>query len=332
MWPVGCRAQKQRKDHPMPAKNRESRTEQSSLNGKADQLVINYHITEVCNYQCTYCYAKYDHNTVGRELLHDKHAVEELLKQLHAFFSPQNVENPLRLSFPYKSVRLNLAGGEPLLYPKEVLAILASARQLNFEASIITNGSRFTPNLIAELVPQLSVLGISIDSLNDVTNKAIGRVDKRLVTFSKSEYAEIITAARQAHPGIIIKINTVVNSLNCCEKISDLIFDLGADKWKIFLMLPSINGDLQISNEHFNTFVNRNKIRGLNISVEDNADMTDSYIMIDPHGRFYQTSIGQVGHTYSRPILSVGAKAAFSEINFSVEKFQSRYPSKSGEN
>ena len=60
----------------------------------------------------------------------------------------------------------------------------------------------------------------------------------------------------------------------------------------------NLNG-LEISRENFNQFLKRHKY--LNPVAEDNESMIESYVMINPLGRFYQNS----GYTYtfSRPIL-----------------------------
>lgn len=52
----------------------------------------------------------------------------------------------------------------------------------------------------------------------------------------------------------------------------------------------------------------------------------ESYIMVDPQGRFFQNSPCSAGYEYSQPILGVGAEKAFSQVNFDVDKFSSRYP------
>ena len=55
--------------------------------------------------------------------------------------------------------------------------------------------------------------------------------------------------------------------------------------------------------------------------------MRESYLMIDPFGRFFQNSTYIVGsgYVYSQPILSSGAEVAFSEMNFNAQIFKSRY-------
>jgi radical S-adenosyl methionine domain-containing protein 2 len=52
--------------------------------------------------------------------------------------------------------------------------------------------------------------------------------------------------------------------------------------------------------------------------------------MVDPQGRFFQNSPCSAGYQYSQPILEVGAEEAFSQVNFDLEKFSSRYFGKSG--
>jgi radical S-adenosyl methionine domain-containing protein 2 len=60
--------------------------------------------------------------------------------------------------------------------------------------------------------------------------------------------------------------------------------------------------------------------------VEDNDDMVQSYIMVDPHGRFFQNRTGQTGYDYSASIIDVGALAAFESMKWSAQKFSARYP------
>lgn len=50
--------------------------------------------------------------------------------------------------------------------------------------------------------------------------------------------------------------------------------------------------------------------------------MLESYLMINPEGRFYQNSKGS--YTYSSSILEVGLESALSEIQFDQKKFLER--------
>lgn len=125
------------------------------------------------------------------------------------------------------------------------------------------------------------------------------------------------------NPKLRQKINTVVNSLNFDEDMSQIIRRLAPDKWKVLRMLPTITNELSIVDEQFAGFVERHAALGDIISAEDNNDMVESYIMIDPRGRFFQNSLGGNGYRYSDEILAVGAEAAFRQISWQAEKFQS---------
>ncbi|WP_199765175.1 radical SAM protein [Helicobacter felis] len=95
-----------------------------------DTLTINWHITEACNFQCKYCFAKWTRHD-QKEILHMPSKVELLLEEISQL--------PSLLDF--KVLRLNLVGGEIFLYPKPLLHILQEAKTRNMHLSAITNGS-----------------------------------------------------------------------------------------------------------------------------------------------------------------------------------------------
>lgn len=295
------------------------------------ELVINWHVTEVCNYGCRYCYAKWEDGGSTQELIHDGSAIKALVEEVGRFFKPGNSDNPLWPSMHWESLRLNLAGGEPLLYAEKSLDVILRARRLGLETSIISNGSRLTPALMQALAPHLAILGLSLDSSQEKTNLGIGRVDRQLRTLSMPELVDMIALGRQINPRLRLKINTVVNTLNWQEDMSKLIGRLAPEKWKILRMLPKITDDLALSDAQFDTFVQRHADLDHGVRVEDNADMTESYLMIDPYGRFFQNIPGEKGYRYSDSILDVGAARAFSQVNVSTRKFSSRYAGELGE-
>ena len=53
--------------------------------------------------------------------------------------------------------------------------------------------------------------------------------------------------------------------------------------------------------------------------------MTESYLMIDPKGCFYQNTTGGSGYKYSESINKVGAATALNQINFNEAIFIARY-------
>ena len=60
------------------------------------------------------------------------------------------------------------------------------------------------------------------------------------------------------------------------------------------------------------------------IFSENNDEMTHSYLMIDPLGRFFQNNELSHGYDYSHNILQIGGEAAIKQIKFNIHKFAKR--------
>lgn len=292
------------------------------------QLVINWHLTEACNYGCRYCYSAWDKLHKENEIIHNSHISSSLLYELSTFFNPANTSNPLYTNFKWDEVRLSLAGGEALLYPQQVMHIAKEAQNLGFKLSLITNGSLLNHQTTAKLLSMLSMLGISLDSASSVKNQLIGRSTRSGHSLELNGLFKTIQQAREVNPDLIIKVNTVVNSFNVDENLSPLIECLQPDKWKILRVLPVVSTETAVSDQQFSSFVKRHQHFGSILTTEDNQDMIESYLMIDPFGRFFQNcpvTSEDNSYLYSQPIFDVGAEKAFSQINFDSRKFVSRY-------
>jgi len=293
-----------------------------------NQLVINWHLASACNYRCRYCYSAWDGLQGTKEIIDDSGKTETLVKELARFFSPLNASNPLRGIMKWDTVRLNLAGGEPMLYPETTLDILETSRRKGLDVSMITNGSRLDHPKSNLILNHLSMIGISLDSSSPEKNGVIGRKDSRGRTLDMNGLISAVTQAKNKKPRLVVKMNTVVNQINKNEDFSILINTLKPQKWKILRMLPILTDDLAVSETEFNVFVMRNLKHKEIFSVEDNNRMTGSYLMVDPFGRFFQNhqkSKTIQPYIYSQPILEVGAEIAFSQIYFDAERFVSRY-------
>jgi len=166
------------------------------------ELGVNWHVTEACNFKCQYCYAEWQKGEHLREVIHLPEARARLLAELAQFFAPENACNPLTRNLRWNSIRLNIAGGEPLLYDREVLSIAQQARDLGFAVSVITNGSLLSPELTKELAPLISMLGVSVDSVSSDTNKLIGRVSRGGKTLAIEQLAEIFRKGRKTHRSV----------------------------------------------------------------------------------------------------------------------------------
>lgn len=171
-------------------------------------LVINWHLTEACNYRCRYCYAKWGEADSSPELIRDPDKTEILLTELYRFFQPGNTTNPLRGAMSWDAVRLNLAGGEPLLHNQKLPDVIRQARALGFEVSLITNASHLTGDVLTALAPHLTWLVISIDSASSETNRQICRADRHGHLLSLEMLAVALNAARAAQPQLKLKLNT----------------------------------------------------------------------------------------------------------------------------
>ena len=93
-------------------------------------------------------------------------------------------------------------------------------------------------------------------------------------------------------------------------------------------MLPIINSHLKVNDYQFKKFCDAHQHwidRGVAVT-EDNEDMVNGYLMIDPYGRLFQNSPGEGGgYEYSPSILDVGIEKAMSDIKFDYEKYLKRY-------
>lgn len=285
-----------------------------------NELVINWHITEACNYNCTYCFAKWGK---PNELHRSLESIEKLLDELTSHFIKGSSSFKEKLG--YESVRLNIAGGEPMMLGSTFSIVLMLAKQKGFQTSIITNGSYLLNEKFDIPKNTLDMVGISFDSQDYDIRQRIGRVDRKGSSLSSDELKLALSKLEKTQKGIKTKINTVVNQYNWQEDFSSLISEVNPYKWKVLHVMPYGDDDLLISNGQFNSFVDKHLGRDLPVYAESNSAMTESYLMIDPKGRFYQNSSGGSGYKYSECINDVGAGKALEQINFNHAVFIARY-------
>ena len=120
----------------------------------------------------------------------------------------------------------------------------------------IKNGSLMDEEWIKNYAWLYETIGFSVDSINDETNRKIGRCDRNGKTIPSGRVVELCGLIRKYAPGCRIKINTVVSALNKDEIMSDFIDEIAADRWKILRMKPFQYGsfsnlDIQVSDEEF---------------------------------------------------------------------------------
>lgn len=286
------------------------------------EIVINFHMTEECNYRCGYCYAKWEGNQSKTELHHSFGDIESLLLKLADYFFSAN---SLHQILNYTSVRINFAGGEPVMLGKRFVDATLLAKSLGFRTSIISNGHLLSDKMIKRIAPHLDMLGLSVDTADYLLAQSIGRVDRKNAWLSPVHATEIVKAYRLANANGIVKVNTVVNAFNWREDIGFLINDLSPNKWKILRVLPVYSTNLTVSESQYDSYIKRHEAFSNIVTVEDNADMWQSYLMLNPQGRFYQNTDTCNGLVQSPSVLDVGVGAALKHIDFNVETFTKRY-------
>lgn len=224
--------------------------------------------------------------------------------------------------------KINFAGGEPTLCPW-LPDLIRHAKSLGLRTSVVTNGSRIRETWLDNLAGCLDILAISIDSVEPESQRKIGRTVKGKSPMTEADYLGIGESAKAC--GIRLKVNTVVNRLNVDEDFRSFIRAMGPERWKIFQALPVAGQndkqfhEFTVNREEFDLYVQRNRSverRGIRVVPENNEQMTGSYLMIDPLGRFFDNTKGE--HTYSSPIPEVGVEQALRNINVFPERFIER--------
>ena len=273
---------------------------------------VNYHIWELCNMRCRFCFATFQDVKTELPKGHlDRQRTAEVVERL--------------CEFGFE--KINFAGGEPTLC-RWLPDLIKSAKRHGLTTSIVTNGSRLSPAYLERLSGALDWIAVSIDSVNAATLSNIGRTPRSGGPMSAEDYIAVIEDIKRH--GIRLKVNTVVNRHNCEEDLSAFIRQVEPERWKVFQALP-VEGqndqhidDLAVTPAQFAAYLERNKDvgRGVEVVPESNELMTGSYAMVDPAGRFFDNTKGR--HTYSRPILEVGVAAALEDVEVRADRFEAR--------
>lgn len=231
------------------------------------KLTFNLHFTDFCNFHCKHCFVKKN----GKELSFDK--IKLIGDKLLIFQQATGTK-----------VRVNLAGGEPLL-SKNIQLIIDYLYSLGLKVSIITNGYYLTEEFIIHNKDKLSMIGISVDSLNHNTNMRIGRCCNNK-TISKEQLIYICKVIKDN--GITLKINTCVTSINKDEDINSLLDVVNPDRTKVLRAFcePELK-QYEISDEEWNTV----KAKYATAFCEDNDYMKEHYIIIDSEGNLSKDNL-----------------------------------------
>lgn len=268
---------------------------------------VNFHFWKPCNMRCKFCFAGFEHNN---QL--SKKQVFEVVRQI--------AKNSVQ--------KITFVGGEPMLCPW-FSEILAFSKSLGLTTMIVTNASLLSETWLASNAAYTDWITLSVDSLIDDINLTSGRALGGTIPLPAAKYYSVVRLIKKFE--IRLKINTTVSSYNLNENLCDFILFSKPDRWKIFQVVLGVHGqndryfdDCKISSSQFWGFIEQHRIVQETIPVvfEDNDAMINSYLMVDPSGRFFDNSAGY--YRYSEPIWKVGWKDALREITFDMGKFMNR--------
>jgi radical S-adenosyl methionine domain-containing protein 2 len=280
----------------------------------ANVTTVNFHLVKHCPMACNFCYARFEdviRDTKVSKLGLPTEQARAVVAELAA------------LGFK----KINFAGGEPLLR-KDLPELIRYAKSLGLVTSIITTGQLITADWIKSVYGHLDQIGISVDSALPERRAQMGRaINGKPLT--NEDYLDRAILIRLAH--ISLKINSVVTAQNFDEDMNGFIRQLAPQRWKVFQALQ-IDGQnnldaafIRCPDQAFDLFKRTHaglSAQGIRAIFEGNDDMTGSYAMVDPFGRFFDNVEGV--HRYSQPIWKVGGTTALSQVVVDAEKFIAR--------
>ena len=235
---------------------------------------VNIHINGACNYRCKFCFAR------------------NLVREIK---TPEQWEPILRELGSMGIEKVNLAGGEPTMYPwfPEICKLI---KELGFTLSVVTNGSRIDSAMIEKMKGTVDWIGLSIDSPCNEVEKKIGRQCKGI-----DHIANVIKVADMARAASIkVKLNITVVRQSWNSDFTGIIKRTAPERVKAFQVLK-VEGENEntfdecsVTHEQWLSFTSRHENivleNGEKMVFEGGDAMIDSYLMLDPIGRIMRNS------------------------------------------
>ncbi|HKO35720.1 MAG TPA: radical SAM protein [Pyrinomonadaceae bacterium] len=188
-------------------------------------LNVYFDFTSVCNLACTMCYDEPKRAAIKR-------AHELTVAEIDGIF------DQLREMGVF---RVDLAGGEPTLFPEVLVEYLASARRRDISVSITTNASRLPMGLARRILEfELKTITVSIDGPDAATNDRV----RGLGSFAKAleGVGNLLAAKRELGSKTVIAIKNTFRPTITPDEIHGFVElgqRVGVDKVKFNAMRPS---------------------------------------------------------------------------------------------
>lgn len=259
---------------------------------------INLHFTDFCNFQCKHCFV----NKENYELSFDE--LKQVVDKIYKYFNDNQING-----------RINLAGGEPLM-SRNISKLINYISSKGIEVSIITNGYYLTEQFLEKHKRQISIIGISVDSLEHQTNLEIGRCCKSN-TLSKKQLLHICYKIKDL--GIKLKINTCLSKLNVNENFNDFINEVKPYRYKILQMhCDNENKINMVTATEAKIFLSKINYDYIYESAEE---MKSSYIIIDSKGNISTDNL----HSSKISIFDYELNDAINMLNINYQNYIKRY-------
>src|SRR5207249_11774337 len=102
-----------------------------SSGSRSPGIVVNLHVTERCNYHCSFCFGRWGIGSAERDLFEDVDRAGALIADVHAVVAALRPDR--------QPVRFNFVGGEPALL-RSLPWLVESCRALGARVSFVSNG------------------------------------------------------------------------------------------------------------------------------------------------------------------------------------------------
>lgn len=212
----------------------------------SDTLHLTIYITELCNFNCGYCFV----NKMGRTLNDEK------FNNIFEFINKRIVN--------YQKLDISWFGGEPLMQYEKLLLYNTKLRELcvemnkGFSAALVTNGFLLKPKVFKELLNSgINSFQVTFDGFkekHDITRKSMTGQS----TFDKiSNNLRYIRKMKNYNCGVTVRCNFFKKDDNLMDFVDYYMkyFD-GDDRFRLSLK-PIVNYESDDEKELLNTYRDR---------------------------------------------------------------------------
>lgn len=227
------------------------------------EIKVNFHYINKCDMHCYHCFERINLSKMQeQEVVDTFNALCKITKSI------------------------NLVGGEVFTNVPLLKKLISNGLQYRVHLSVVTNGYQLLNNLKEKdyqyIIKNVKMIGISIDSFDDETNKQIGReVDGRSLSINKLQELRRICNRYATR----LKINTVVTKNNLEQIMKENVEKIAPDIWKILQVVTNDEKTLVTRNE-FSSFIEKNRTE-IETKVEYAEDIPKAYLMINAKGQVY---------------------------------------------